>query len=186
MAGWTGKRSNVMYSRPEEPSFLKKFKERVGYKEDGGLSAKFKHLEEPIVEEYVENDDELPQVVCLKPGDISQEEYDKLRTEENIADASSEKLVVQGPQLEEEVPDPNDGKILFRKPAKRSSEDGERVRDGKKKHRNTEGKRNRDGKRHKSSEEKKDGEEKKHKEKRREKQKKELLSFNQEEEDENE
>lgn len=40
MAGWTGKRVNVAFSKPDEPSFLKKFKERVGYKEDHGLSDK--------------------------------------------------------------------------------------------------------------------------------------------------
>lgn len=40
MAGWTGKRVNVAFSKPEEPAFLKRFKERVGYKEDQGMSDK--------------------------------------------------------------------------------------------------------------------------------------------------
>lgn len=40
MAKWTGKKVNVAFSKPDEPSFLKKFKERVGYKEDHGMSEK--------------------------------------------------------------------------------------------------------------------------------------------------
>ena len=40
MASWTGKKTNVSYSKPSEPAFLKKFKERVGYREDHGLSDK--------------------------------------------------------------------------------------------------------------------------------------------------
>ena len=48
MAGWTGKKVNVAFSKPEEPSFLKKFKERVGYKEDHGLSDKVRLLREVL------------------------------------------------------------------------------------------------------------------------------------------
>ena len=40
MAGWTGKRVNVHFNRTNEPSFLKAFKERVGFKEGSGIEAK--------------------------------------------------------------------------------------------------------------------------------------------------
>ena len=40
MANWTGKRVNVSYVKNEEPSFLKEFKKKVGYKEGKGLEDK--------------------------------------------------------------------------------------------------------------------------------------------------
>lgn len=33
MAKWTGKKVKVAFTKPEEPSFLKDFKRRAGYKE---------------------------------------------------------------------------------------------------------------------------------------------------------
>ncbi|KAB7493744.1 Uncharacterized protein Anas_10788 [Armadillidium nasatum] len=112
MAKWTGKKSNVMFSKPEEPSFLKKFKEKVGYKEDKGLEEKFEEMPKATAEDFEDRDDELPQVVQLKPGDLSQEEFD------DMAKVEEEPSTVE---KSEEVAD--DGKILFRQPAhKRSRE----------------------------------------------------------------
>ncbi|KAL7635707.1 UNVERIFIED_CONTAM: hypothetical protein RMT77_013524 [Armadillidium vulgare] len=105
MAKWTGKKSNVMFSKPEEPSFLKKFKEKVGYKEDKGLAEKFEEMPKATAEDFEDRDDELPQVVQLTPGDISQEEYDNMG---KVEEPSTE-------EKSEEVKD--DEKILFRQPA---------------------------------------------------------------------
>lgn len=170
MAGWTGKKMNVMYSKPEEPSFLKKFKERVGYKEDGGLSDKFATMPEATGDDVEDKDDELPQVVSLKAGDLTQEEYERLRAEGKLDDLLDDgeckvDLPVQGPKLKEEEPPP-EGKILFRKPTKRSGDDEGSKEDGKKL--------KSDGKTEKKSK----------KDKRKEKQKMKLLSFNEDDEEE--
>ncbi|XP_066989835.1 uncharacterized protein KIAA1143 homolog [Macrobrachium rosenbergii] len=160
MAGWTGKRTNVMYTKPEEPSFLKKFKERVGYKEDGGLSDKFAVMPKASDDDCEDKDDELPQVVSLRPGDLTQEEYDKLRAEGKLDDLLQEKSESKDSKCKEEEPPP-DGKIIFRKPTKRTSEEGQKE----------------DGKKLKSDKSEKEM-------KKKNKQKIKLLSFNEDEEEE--
>lgn len=136
MAGWTGKKVNVAFSKPEEPSFLKKFKERVGYKEDHGLSEKFAVMPDATEEDVADQEDELPQVVSLRAGDLTQEEVDRLRSEGRLDDLLKDNSEgeVQGPKERHEVSEqevPQDGKIIFRKPSKRSS-DGPPGKDGKK------------------------------------------------------
>ncbi|XP_064116453.1 uncharacterized protein KIAA1143 homolog [Macrobrachium nipponense] len=159
MAKWTGKRTSVMYTKPEEPSFLKKFKERVGYKEDGGLSDKFAAMPKATDDDCEDKDDELPQVVSIRPGDLTQEEYDQLRSEGKLDDLLQEKSESKESKCKEEDPPP-DGKIIFRKPAKRAIEDGQKE----------------DGKKLKSD--------KSGKEKKKNKHKLKLLSFNEDEEEE--
>ncbi|XP_047488641.1 uncharacterized protein KIAA1143 homolog [Penaeus chinensis] len=170
MAGWTGKRVNVAFSKPEEPAFLKRFKERVGYKEDQGMSDKFAKMPEATDEDLDDKDDELPQVVSLRSGDLTQEEYDQLRSEGKLDDLLEEgEGEVQGPKTREEVDAPADGKIIFRKPAKRSGDE----KDGK----GTE-------KKQKGEDKNEKREKKSKKEKEKELKKIKLLSFNEDEEEE--
>ncbi|XP_071542720.1 uncharacterized protein KIAA1143 homolog [Panulirus ornatus] len=169
MAGWTGKRVNVTFSKPEEPAFLKRFKERVGYKEDHGLSEKYAVMPAATDEDLADQDDELPQVVSLRPGDLTQEEYNTLREDGKLDDllhGISEE--VQGPREKDEEP-PTDGKIMFRKPTKRIGEDKEGKTDPKKL---------------KGDEGAEKSEKKSKKEKKKDLLKKKLLSFNEDEEDE--
>ncbi|XP_050728441.1 uncharacterized protein KIAA1143 homolog [Eriocheir sinensis] len=175
MAGWTGKRVNVSFSKPDEPSFLKKFKERVGYKEDHGLSEKFAEMPKATDEDVADTEEELPQIVSLRSGDLTQEEIDQLRSEGRLDDLlkknSEEEGEVQGPKNRDEVSEPEvpaDGRILFRKPNKRSS-DGPQGKDGKKL---------KDGKSEESSENKSK------KVKKKAHQDKKLLSFDEDEEEE--
>lgn len=78
-------RRNVKYVEQEEPSFLKKFKERVGYKEPADIKDKYAEDKPTAVEESEENErekeDEQPVVVQLKSGDLSAEEAAKLKQE---------------------------------------------------------------------------------------------------------
>ncbi|XP_009983922.1 PREDICTED: uncharacterized protein KIAA1143 homolog [Tauraco erythrolophus] len=60
-----------------------------------------------------DNEDEQPQVVTLKKGDLTAEEAMKIKQEIKEALKSNES---------DGEPVPADGKIMFRKPAKRSSE----------------------------------------------------------------
>ena len=75
---------NVQFNQPEVPSFLKKFKERVGYKEPASVNDKFadsvEHFEE---ESNVEKADEEPVVVVLKEGDLTAEQVEKYKQEHN-------------------------------------------------------------------------------------------------------
>ncbi|KAK1173462.1 hypothetical protein AOXY_G3578 [Acipenser oxyrinchus oxyrinchus] len=103
------RKCNVSWVKPTEPTFLKKFKNDVGYKE--GPTVDTKRQDMPVVDDSGDSDreDELPQVVVLKKGDLSAEEVMKIKTD---TDGSSK----------EEDNASADGKIMFRKPVKRSSD----------------------------------------------------------------
>lgn len=143
MAKWTGKKANVAYTKPEEPKFLKAFKEKVGYKEDKEvLAAKFATMPSATDDDLEDGDDEQPQIVMLRTGDISQEEYDRLRSEgrlsELLNDKSEENTNSDGPIGPKEKDEPKiheDGRILFKPSSKRShSEDKDiEIKDKKKK-----------------------------------------------------
>ncbi|CAN2389653.1 Domain of unknown function (DUF4604), partial [Pristimantis euphronides] len=104
------KRNQVSYVKPTEPSFLRKFKQDVGYKE--GPTVDTKRQELPVMaddSDGSDKEDELPQVVVLKKGDLTAEEV--MNIKEQIKSSKDEE------------PAPKDGKILFKKPAKRSTGD---------------------------------------------------------------
>merc|ERR1711997_75579 len=98
-----GKRGGVSFSRPQDPAFLRRMKEQVGYKnpvED--LKAK-QMLDHDGLED--EQDDEKPTVVVLKEGDLTSEEVDRITK-----------------KLDEEELEPADGRIIFKKPVKRKTD----------------------------------------------------------------
>lgn len=88
---------NITYVKPEEPSFLKKIKEQVGYKEGPTVDTKVGQVitflvnvlnllifqrEDlgPIDERDLQDtEDEQPTVVVLNPGDLTAEEAAKVR-----------------------------------------------------------------------------------------------------------
>ncbi|KAL4657407.1 hypothetical protein GN956_G4228 [Arapaima gigas] len=103
------KKGNVSWVKPAEPSFLRKFKNDVGFKEGPTVDTKRQQL--PTAEDDSgdsEREDEMPQVVVLKEGHLTAEEAKNIKAKMKTAE-------------EEERPLP-DGKILFKKPTKRSSE----------------------------------------------------------------
>ncbi|XP_068260971.1 uncharacterized protein KIAA1143 homolog isoform X2 [Nyctibius grandis] len=109
------KRNHVSYVRPAEPAFLSRFKRQVGYREGPTVETKREQL--PLADDDSENgsdkEDEQPQVVTLKKGDLTAEEAMKIKQQIKEALKSNES---------DGEPEPADGKIMFRKPAKRSSE----------------------------------------------------------------
>ncbi|KAM6134520.1 uncharacterized protein KIAA1143 homolog [Pterocles gutturalis] len=109
------KRNQVSYVRPAEPAFLSRFKQRVGYREGPTVETKREQL--PLADDDSENgsdnEDEQPQVVTLKKGDLTAEEAMKIKQQMKEALKSNES---------DGDPEPADGKIMFRKPVKRSSE----------------------------------------------------------------
>ncbi|XP_056141686.1 uncharacterized protein KIAA1143 homolog [Lampris incognitus] len=105
------KKSDVSWVKPAEPSFLKKFKTDVGFKEGPTVDTKRQPMPTLDDDSGSDHDDELPQVVVLKKGDLSAEEVKKIKDG------------THGGSKEKDDEPPPDGKILFKKPAKRSSSD---------------------------------------------------------------
>ncbi|XP_075952538.1 uncharacterized protein KIAA1143 homolog [Anarhichas minor] len=103
------KASGVSWVKPAEPSFLKKFKNDVGYKEGPNVDTKRQVMPTLDDDSGSDREDELPQVVVLKGGDLSAEDLKKIKGDTRPAEKDDEP--------------PADGKILFKKPAKRSSSD---------------------------------------------------------------
>ncbi|XP_012709464.2 uncharacterized protein KIAA1143 homolog [Fundulus heteroclitus] len=104
-----GKASGVTWIKPAEPSFLKKFKTDVGYKEGPNVETKRQVMPTLDDDSGSDREDELPQVVVLKTGDLSADEVKRVKDETRAGEKGQEA--------------PPDGKILFKKPAKRSSSD---------------------------------------------------------------
>merc|ERR1711878_163580 len=90
-----GKRGgHINFHKPSEPSFLKAFKEKVGYKEkvttiDDKFSDDGGRITEP--EDREDREDEQPVVVILNDGDLSAAEVDKEKK------AQEERLHLQEP-----------------------------------------------------------------------------------------
>lgn len=105
-----GKVSGVSWVKPSEPSFLKKFKTDVGFKEGPTVDTKRQVMPTPDDDSSgSDREDEQPQVVVLQSGDLTAEEVKKIKDQ------------TQGEKDNDDKP--ADGKILFKKPAKRSSSD---------------------------------------------------------------
>ncbi|XP_037746160.1 uncharacterized protein KIAA1143 homolog [Chelonia mydas] len=107
------KKTQVSYVPPAEPAFLSRLKREVGYREGPTVETKREQLLAPEEdgESGSDKEDEQPQVVVLKKGDLTPEEVMKIKQEIKNASKSDEE------------PDPDDGKIVFKKPSKRSSEE---------------------------------------------------------------
>ncbi|XP_004835122.1 uncharacterized protein KIAA1143 homolog isoform X2 [Heterocephalus glaber] len=104
-------RNRVSYVRPAEPAFLSRFKERVGYREGPTVETKRIQPQLPDGEgDHSDKEDEQPQVVVLKKGDLTAEEVMKIKAEVKAAKTDEE-------------PAAADGRILYRKPVKRPSDE---------------------------------------------------------------
>ncbi|XP_028673685.1 uncharacterized protein KIAA1143 homolog [Erpetoichthys calabaricus] len=104
------KKNQVSWVKPAEPSFLRKFKNDVGYKEGPTVETKKQTISVPADDSGdSDREDEQPQVVVLKKGDLSAEEVMAIKQE-----------IKKG--SDQEDPIPAGGKIMFKKPEKRSSD----------------------------------------------------------------
>ncbi|XP_036694965.1 uncharacterized protein KIAA1143 homolog [Balaenoptera musculus] len=103
------KQNEVSYVRPAEPALLARFKERIGYEEGPTVETKRILLQLPGEDgDHSDKEDEQPQVVVFKKGDLSVEEVMKIKTEIKAAKADEESA---------------DGRIMYRKPVKHSSDE---------------------------------------------------------------
>lgn len=74
---------NVAFIKPDEPAFLKRIKKQIGYKEGPNVDTKRQELEDEYLSGDDERNEEAPQVVVLKEGDLTAEqaEAEKKRIE---------------------------------------------------------------------------------------------------------
>lgn len=97
---------NIAYIKPQEPSFLRKLKEQIGYKEGPTVDTK----KEQLRPEDCDDDDvyeEQPTVVVLKPGDLTAEEaaQAKEQLEKDISEAPADlsaRIVFKAPEKSSE------------------------------------------------------------------------------------
>ncbi|KAK7574516.1 hypothetical protein V9T40_011707 [Parthenolecanium corni] len=88
---------NVSFIRPEEPSFLKKLKQQIGYREGPTVETKREKLPE-LDDADDDRLDDQPVVVVLKAGDLTAEQVEKekkiLETEKASKPADLNKKIV--------------------------------------------------------------------------------------------
>jgi len=96
------KSGGISWIKKEEPKFIRQFKERIAYKEQANTNTKKKALDNDLL---IEREEDRPQVVQLKSGDLGEKEYLELKSKEDIANAAS-----------------SFGKILFKRPSKKQAE----------------------------------------------------------------
>lgn len=90
------KRNNISYIKPKDPTFLQKLKAEIGYKEGPNVETKRQKLDDldkNSVNEHgnegdYEREDEKPQIVVIKSGDLTAEEAEaeKRRIEKEEAE----------------------------------------------------------------------------------------------------
>ncbi|XP_059477940.1 uncharacterized protein KIAA1143 homolog [Neocloeon triangulifer] len=101
-------RRNVGFIKPPEPAFITKMKQDIGWTEGPNVETKRETLSTATEDDENDRDDESPTIVVLKKGDLTAEEA---------------KLEVEKKQkIEDQTPADLGGRIMFKKPEKRSTE----------------------------------------------------------------
>ncbi|XP_058123453.1 uncharacterized protein KIAA1143 homolog [Anopheles ziemanni] len=114
---------NVAFIKPEEPSFLKKIKEQIGYREGPSLDDKREAIENYEDSDDAEKDDEKPQVVVIKDGDLTEEEAAKALKEESEKPADlDQKIVFKSRKSKPDKAEPQPKPKPVEKKAKRAKE----------------------------------------------------------------
>ncbi|KAI1282115.1 Uncharacterized protein HDE_13140 [Halotydeus destructor] len=80
----------IKFNKPEEPAFIRKMKEKIGYREGPDIETKRESLAKDDDQE--ENDDEKPTVVVLRSGDLNEEEANQIQ--KDLDDAPGAKKIV--------------------------------------------------------------------------------------------
>ncbi|EDW50217.1 uncharacterized protein KIAA1143 [Drosophila sechellia] len=117
---------NITYVKPQEPSFLAKLKAEIGYKEGPTVETKRQRLDPQDQEDYDSEEDsredEQPQVVVLRPGDLSAEEAktEKLLASKELAEKRAD--LTQPIVFKQRVKQPNIEKKESQSETNRKSE----------------------------------------------------------------
>lgn len=105
-----GRGRNISYTAQEEPTFIRQFKEKIGYKEDPSIEDKFSNSTAGVSDDDSgsEPEENKPQVIVLRKGDLTAEE--------------AEQHVAEQLKKEDDEEEFSSGRIMFKKPIKRASE----------------------------------------------------------------
>lgn len=88
---------NISFSKPAEPPFLKRLKEKIGYKEGPTVETKKEQL--PIDNDVNDEiDDEKPVIVVLEPNDLSEEQVKEYQEGYKKNSEKIEKIVFRKPE----------------------------------------------------------------------------------------
>ena len=107
MAG--GGKNKLEYVKQQEPKFLREFKARTNFKEGPTVETKKQKPVSKLTnsdDEGEDREDEKPVICVLKDGDLTEEDYENYRKDKKEDDDTSHA----------------EGKIIFKKPVKRSVE----------------------------------------------------------------
>ncbi|WAR12269.1 K1143-like protein [Mya arenaria] len=109
--------NKISYVKNDDPAFIKAFKLKTGYKEGPTIDTKREELKKEE-DDRSDNEEEQPTVVVLKSGHLTAEEAQQLKA------AGKQEEVITGSDVTAEDEDEPDitGKILFKKPTKRSGD----------------------------------------------------------------
>jgi hypothetical protein len=79
--GRGGGANGISWAKKVEPKFIREFKERIAYKEKESVETKKKKLDDDLI---IEREEDRPQVVQLRSGDLNENEYLKIKSKEEI------------------------------------------------------------------------------------------------------
>lgn len=96
---------NVSYEKPHEPSFLKEFKQRIGYQEPPTIDSKraMIRIDDDNDDEQEDREDERPTVVLQKQDDLTEAEAKIILSQQKVHNEKVDECK----------------RIIFKKPVKR-------------------------------------------------------------------
>ncbi|GAV05816.1 hypothetical protein RvY_15891 [Ramazzottius varieornatus] len=127
------RKNQISYVKQAEPSFLKDFKKRAGYKEGPTVEDKKRELPPDDRNDQEDRPDERPQIVALKSGDLTEAEVEAMTPRESepsteettsLADVKSTEGTSEYATGDSSTKEETDVKVVFRKPEKRPPTDG--------------------------------------------------------------
>ncbi|XP_068678658.1 uncharacterized protein KIAA1143 homolog [Montipora foliosa] len=108
---------NVSFTKPKTPSFIEKFKEKVGYQETATVETKLEGLDSSTLDDR-ELGDEKP--IIILGSNVSEAEADEFLARMKEKEEDSKEDTYKDRNLEQ------GGKIMFKKPTKRKSGENEK------------------------------------------------------------
>uniref|UniRef100_A0A182UDL6 DUF4604 domain-containing protein n=1 Tax=Anopheles melas TaxID=34690 RepID=A0A182UDL6_9DIPT len=98
---------NVAFIKPDEPDFLKRMKAQIGYREGPSIDDKREAIENfDSNSDDEENEDEKPQVVVVKEGDLTEAEAAQAFKEQSEKPADlNQKIVFKARKAKSDKPE---------------------------------------------------------------------------------
>ena len=92
------KKNNITFNKPQEPEFIRKMKEKIGWKEGPTVETKLQNEEDTEPDyDHIDPQDEKPVVVVLKEGDLTAEEAEEIQKDIDLDDKTPGKFQFRKP-----------------------------------------------------------------------------------------